>query len=208
MFWPLKMSEPKTFGSIKVCLDDKAEQASYNEYHLTVSFTVRACCIYSREHGHDQKTLHHSHKYCTALYLGLVTQGHVYCLYSSMTISPRLPSPPLASPPPGPSRPPQCSGVPLSAVAASWPTLHPSLPPTDGGGGEVPAQRQRTDTGHVRVSGWASPQYQYSSGFIYDATMSLYNIIIESIISTSHAVNKMFFEESTGYNQPIKNVIS
>ena len=45
-FWPLKMSEPKTFGSIKVCLDDKVEQASYNEYHLTVSFTVRTCCIY------------------------------------------------------------------------------------------------------------------------------------------------------------------
>ena len=41
MFWPLKMSEHKTCGSIKVCLDDKAEQASYNEYHLTVSFTVR-----------------------------------------------------------------------------------------------------------------------------------------------------------------------
>ena len=45
-FWPLKMSEPKTFGSIKVCLDDKAEQASYNEYHLTVSFTVRTRNIY------------------------------------------------------------------------------------------------------------------------------------------------------------------
>ena len=116
-----------------------------------------------------------------------------------------LPSPPL---PLGPSRLPQCSGVPLSAVAASWPPLHPSLPPADGGGREVPAQRHRTYTGHVRVSGWASPQYQYSSGFAYDATMSLYNIIIESIISTSHAVNKMFFEESSGYNQPIKNVIS
>ena len=46
MFWPLKMSEPKTFGSIKVCLDNKAEQASYNKYHLAVSFTVRTCCIH------------------------------------------------------------------------------------------------------------------------------------------------------------------
>ena len=122
-FWPLKMSEPKTFGSIKVCLDDKAEQASYNEYHLTVSFTVRICCKYSREHGHDQKTLHHTHKYCTAPYLGLVTQGHLYCLYSSMTISPRLPSPPL----------PQDHPDPLNVVVfhyLHWPRHgRPSIPP-------------------------------------------------------------------------------
>ena len=46
MFWPLKTSEPKTFGDIKVCLDDKADQDIYNEYHLTVSFIVRTSYKY------------------------------------------------------------------------------------------------------------------------------------------------------------------
>ena len=156
-FWPLKMSEPKTFGSIKVCLDDKAEQTSYNEYHLTVSFTVRTCCKYSREHGHEQKTLHRTHT-STVLHLcdygASETRPFVLPIqqYDNLLLFPL---------PLGPSRPPQCSGVPLSTVAASWPSLHPSLPPADGGGGEVPAQRQRTYTGHVRVSGWASSQYQH-----------------------------------------------
>ena len=47
MFWPLTTSEPKTFGNIKVCFDDKTEQDSYNEYHLTVSFTVRTSYKYT-----------------------------------------------------------------------------------------------------------------------------------------------------------------
>ena len=46
-FWPLKMSEPKVFTNIKVCLEEKEEQSHYNKYHMAVSFTVRSSRTYA-----------------------------------------------------------------------------------------------------------------------------------------------------------------
>ena len=74
------MSEPKTFGNIKVCLDDKAEQASYNEYHLTVSFTVRTCCIYRSRMSRKHYTLHmyaHTHTH-SHMHMHTCTRTHTH----------------------------------------------------------------------------------------------------------------------------------
>ena len=120
------------------------------------------------QHGHEHTTHTHTHTH-THTY---THTPQMYCTphkfvryYTCLGFSGTSHSMPLCQPPlpSGSSRSPQCGGVPLPPVATSRSPRHPSLPPADGRGGEVPTQCHRTDTGHVRVSGWAWLQLQYNS---------------------------------------------
>ena len=141
----------------------------YKHSHTHTHTHTHACT-----HTHMQTRIHtcththiHTHAHTQIWYRAYIncpgTSGrHIQCSYGNLNFLFPLEL----------SRHPQCGGVPLPAVATSWPPLHPSLPPANGGGREVSAQRHRTYTGHVRVSGWALLQCQHNGQWALTSLLS------------------------------------